>query len=74
MSNSHIHRVFFYVCVFMCELTLLGSVLVTPHEVCDDSDVFSGRIAGDVGSKFPGKLTETKDINLAMMNQSKTNR
>lgn len=46
---------------FVCELTLLGSVLVIPVKVCDDSDVLSGGIVGDVGPKFPEKLTEIEE-------------
>lgn len=36
---------------------LLGSVLVIPDKVCDDSDVFSGGSVGDVEPKFLEKLT-----------------
>lgn len=49
-----------HACVLVCEFTLLGSVLVIPDNVCDDSGVFSCRMVGEVGPKFPEKLTEIK--------------
>lgn len=62
MRNSHIMQSIAYkhACVLVCEFTLFGSVLVIPDNVCDDSDVFSGRMVGEVGPKFPEKLTEIK--------------
>lgn len=58
------------VCVFVCELTLLGSVFVIPDKVSDESDVFSGGIVGDVGPKFPEKLTEIEEVILPMIKQT----
>lgn len=56
-------------CVFVCERTRLGSVLVIPVNVCDESDVLSDGIAGDVGPKCPEKLTEIKEVALPVTKQ-----
>lgn len=77
MTNSHITQSIYsmHECVFVCELTLLGSVLVIPDKVYDDSDVFSGGIIGDVGLKFPEKLTEIEEVvTLPMIKQTTTDR
>lgn len=62
-----------HACVSVCELTLLGSVLVIPDKVCDDSDVFSGGSVGDVEPKFLEKLTKI-EVTLRMIKQTKTDR
>lgn len=54
--------------MFVCELTLLGSVLVIPVNVCADSDVLS---VGDVGLKFPEKLTEIEELALPVTKRDK---
>lgn len=75
MKNSHITQSIQYMhaCVSVCELTLLGSVLVIPDKVCDDSDVFSGGSVGDVEPKFLEKLTKI-EVTLRMIKQTKTDR
>lgn len=76
MKNSHITQSIQYMraCVSVCELTLLGSVLVIPDKVCDDSDVFSGGSVGDVEPKFLEKLTKIEEVTLRMIKQTKTDR
>lgn len=75
MKNSHITQSIQYMhaCVSVCDLTLLGSVLVIPDKVCDDSDVFSGGSVGDVEPKFLEKLTKI-EVTLRMIKQTKTDR
>lgn len=57
-----------------CKLTLLGSVLVIPDKVWDDSDIFSGGIVGDVGPKFPEKLTEIEEVALPVIKETNRQR